>query len=238
MSPRRKDAPENTDPQDDPGALEKTATSLVGRLVDLGIDGLGPLSSAQKVADSARVGAKNDEKAIGDVVSGARKQAAAGGFVTGLGGFFTLPVSLPANVLGFYVIATRTVAAIAALRGYDLTDERVRASVLVVLTGQDSSGVLSKVGVGGAGGVVTRLLSSRVPSNTLMLVQKGVGFRILGQVGRTTLSRFGRFVPLAGGFIGAGSDVLILRGIVKTAKKEFTAENLAALQAAPTPQQG
>ncbi len=234
MSPRRKDAPANPAPEDDPGTLEKAATSLVGRLIDLGIDGLGPLSSAQKVADSARVGAKDDEKAIDDVASGARKQAAAGGFVTGLGGFFTLPVSLPANVLGFYVIATRTVAAIAALRGYDLDDKRVRASVLVVLTGQDASGVLSKVGVGGAGGIVNRMLSSRVPPNTLMLVQKGVGFRLLAQAGKGVLSRFGRLVPLAGGFIGAGSDVWILRGIVKTAKKEFTAANLAKLGPAPT----
>ncbi len=238
MSPRRKDAPENTAAEDDPGALESTATALVGRLIDLGIDGLGPLSSAQKVADSARAGARSDEKAIDDVVSGARKQAAAGGFVTGLGGFFTLPVSLPANVLGFYVIATRTVAAVAALRGFDLDDRRVRASVLVVLTGQDASGVLGKVGVGGSGGIVTRLLSSRIPPNTLMLVQKGVGFRILAQVGKGTLSRLGRFVPLAGGFIGAGSDVWILRGIVKTAKKEFTAEHLAVLGASPASEKG
>ena len=49
------------------------------------------------------------------------KLAAAGGFVTSVGGFITLPVALPANVLGFYLLATRMTAAVASLRGYDIT---------------------------------------------------------------------------------------------------------------------
>ena len=232
MSPK-KQPPSQPDADDaDQGTLEKAATALVTRLVDLGIDGLGPLSSAQELADSARAENEDVEHAIGDVVSGARKQAAAGGFVTGLGGFFTLPVALPANLLGFYVIATRSVAAIAALRGFDLSDERVRASVLLVLTGQDASGLLSRVGIGGTGGLLTRLLSSRVPKNTLMLVQKGVGFRLVTQAGKGVLARFGRFIPLAGGIIGAGSDLWSVGSILKAARKEFGPKQLEALRSA------
>lgn len=233
MSPKNKPTSQPDADDVDQGTLEKAATGLVTKLVDLGIDGLGPLSSAQDVADKTRSENKNVEHAVADVVSNARKQAAAGGFVTGLGGFFTLPVALPANILGFYVIATRSVAAIAALRGFDLSDERVRASVLLVLTGQDASGVLSKVGVGGTGGVVTRLLSSRVPKNTLMLVQKGVGFRLVTQAGKGVLARFGRFIPLAGGIIGAGSDLWSVGSILKAARKEFGPKQLEALKASP-----
>ncbi len=43
-----------------------------------------------------------------------------GGFVTGLGGFVTMPVALPVNIAEFYVQATRMVGAIATLRGYDV----------------------------------------------------------------------------------------------------------------------
>lgn len=230
MSPKSKPTAQPDADDVDQGTLERTATALVTKLVDLGIDGLGPLSSAQDLADSALAKKGDVHSAVSAVVSNARKQAAAGGFVTGLGGFFTLPVALPANLLGFYVIATRSVAAIAALRGFDLSDERVRASVLLVLTGQDASGVLSKVGIGGAGGVVTRLLSSRVPKNTLMLVQKGVGFRLVTQAGKGVLARFGRFIPLAGGVIGAGSDLWSVGSILKAARKEFGPEQLEALR--------
>ena len=43
----------STDVVAHPNQFEAAATSLVGRLVDIGIDGLGPLGSARQVADKA-----------------------------------------------------------------------------------------------------------------------------------------------------------------------------------------
>ena len=94
----------------DEGRLSQTATQLVRRLVDLGIDGAGPLSPAAEAAESVRRKHPDVDDAISALVSGATRSAAVGGFVTGLGGFITLPIALPANLLGYYVIATRTVA--------------------------------------------------------------------------------------------------------------------------------
>lgn len=207
---------------DEGGVLGRAATGLVTRLVDLGIDGAGPLDSAQQLADKARAKHGDVDAAIASIVSGARTQAATGGFVTGLGGFITLPVALPANVAGFYVIATRMVGAIAALRGFDLSNPEVRTGVLLVLTGSDASSLLGKVGLGGSGGMMSRLVSSKMPKATLMVVQKAVGFRLLSRVGTGMLGRLGRAVPLAGAFIGAGSDVWLLRKIAATAREEFT----------------
>ncbi len=215
--------------QGDAGLLERTATALVTRLVDLGIDGAGPLDSAREVADRALAKHGDVEEAVAAIVATARNQAAAGGFATGIGGFITLPVALPANVVGFYVIATRVVAAIAALRGFDVSDPKVRTAVLLVLTGADASSVLTKVGMGGSGGVVDRLLSSKMPKATLMVVQKAVGFRLVSRIGTGLLGRLGRAVPLAGAVIGAGSDVWLLRRIATTAREEFGASAARAV---------
>jgi len=204
------------------GRLERAASGLVTRLVDLGIDGAGPLDSAQELADKARAKEHDVEAAVAAVIAASRKQAAAGGFVTGLGGFITLPVALPANVVGFYVIATRMVGAIAVLRGFDLADPKVRTAVLLVLTGADASSVLGRLGIGGSGGMVTRMLSARMPKTTVMVVQKAIGFRLLSRMGTGMLGRLGRAVPLAGALIGAGSDVWLLRRIARTAQQEFT----------------
>ena len=38
------------------------------------------------------------------------KLSAAGGFITGAGGLLTMGVALPANIIEFYVLATRMVA--------------------------------------------------------------------------------------------------------------------------------
>lgn len=219
----------SSDEKKSAGLVERTATGLVSRLVDLGIDGKGPLDPAQQIADEARAKHGSTEDAVDAVLSSARRAAAAGGFVTGLGGFVTLPVALPANVVGFYVIATRAVAATAALRGFDLSKPEVRTAVLLVLTGSDASSVLGKVGLGGGGGIVTRLAAGRLSGTSLMVVQKAIGFRLVSQLGTGVLGKLGRGIPLAGGLIGAGSDVFLLGRIVKTAKKEFTEDQLREL---------
>ena len=44
-------------------------------------------------------------------------RGAAGGFITGVGGLWAMPLALPVNVVEFYVQAARMVSAIATLRG-------------------------------------------------------------------------------------------------------------------------
>ena len=55
----------------------------------------------------------------------------------------------------------------------------------------------------------------------LLAVNKGVAFRLLNQVGKKSLTRFGRAVPLAGGVIGAGVDTYLLNRIADHARLEF-----------------
>lgn len=205
----------------DGSRFEGTATALVERLVDAGIDGIGPLEPATKVADQARGRHARLDDALDDLVSGHAKLAAAGGFITGLGGFITLPVALPANVAGFYVIATRMVAGIAHLRGYDVSRPEVRSAVLLTLVGADSKSLLQRAGISPVG-KITDLALGRLPAPALMVLNKGIGFRLLSQVGKKGLSRLGRGVPLAGGFIGGGLDWWLLRKVADSARREFT----------------
>ena len=209
---------------EDDGRLSRTASDLVRRLVDLGIDGLGPLPPAAQAAEAALRGSSGAEAAIDDLVSSATRSAAVGGFVTGLGGFVTLPVALPANLLGFYVIATRTVAGTASLRGYDLSSPEVRTAVLLTLVGTDAKTLLSRFGVGGTGGLVTRLARGQLSGPGLMVLNKAVGFQLVSRFGRSALARLGRGVPLAGGIIGGVSDAVVLRRIARSAREAFPAQ--------------
>jgi hypothetical protein len=204
----------------DPKGLAAQAGRFVERLLDVGIDGLGPVDSAQNVADSALSGAPDAEQAIDAVVRKHQQMAAAGGFVTGLGGFVTLPVALPANILEFYAIATRMVASVASLRGYDLHQQGVRSAVMLTLVGADADDLLKKAGVSG-GGRLADLAAQRLPGPAVMVLNKGIGFRLLSQVGKSALGRFGKGVPVVGGVVGAGVDVYLLRRIADHARREF-----------------
>ncbi|MGL5405264.1 MAG: EcsC family protein [Propionibacteriaceae bacterium] len=207
------------DPQNrDEGAI----ASMVQQLLDIGIDGKGPTKSAREIAEKALSEANGDvEEAIDAIVKNHVSGAAAGGFVTSLGGFITMPIAIPANIVEFYLQATRMVAAIAHLRGYDIDSAEIRSAVLLTLSGQSSSDILAKVGIVASGGAVTSLLSSRLPKSALMILNKAIGFRLLRTVGEKSLARLGRGIPLAGVLIGAGMDGYLGSKIASSAKRDF-----------------
>lgn len=206
---------------DDPSRMDRVVETLVDRLLRTGIDGLGKLDSAQQVADAALREHRDPERAIDAIVKQHTRLAASGGFVTGIGGFVTLPVALPANVIGFYILATRMSAAIAAVRGHDLTDDGVRTGVLLALSGDDATAIVRKAGGGAITGRATTFALGKLPPAALMAVNKGVAFRIVVKLGQKGLSRLGRMVPLAGGVIGGGVDAYVIRRIAKHARKEL-----------------
>jgi hypothetical protein len=198
-------------------------TRMFERLMDVGIDGRGRFDSAQKIADVAMAGHSDAERAIAAIVRSHLKLAVAGGFVTGLGGFLAMPIALPANVLEFYLVATRMVAGIASTRGYDIRQPEVRSAVLLALVGADADDLLKKLSPlpGVDTGWLAGLAVQRLPGPVLLAVNKGVGFRVLGQLGKKSLTRFGRVVPLAGGVVGAGVDAYLLKRIADYARDEF-----------------
>lgn len=204
-----------------PSGMSAMVVNLIQPLLDVGIDGKGPLPSAQSVADSARMKSRDVDDAIDRVVRMHLAAAGTGGFVTGLGGFLTMPVALPANVVEFYLVATRMTAAIAALRGYDLTQPPIRTAVLLALVGADADDLIRKAGIVTPTGKLTDLAAQRLPGPALMVLNKAVAFRLVGRVGRATFSRLGRALPLAGGAVSAGLDTYMLKRIADHARREF-----------------
>jgi hypothetical protein len=206
----------------DQGFVGNSATKVVENLLDTGIDGKGPFDSAAKVAAGAlKKNGGDADRAVDDIVKSHLKLAAAGGFVTSLGGFITLPVSLPANVLGFYLIATRMTGAIAQVRGHDINQPQIRTAVLLTLVGADADDLLAKAGMVAPTGRLTNLAAQRLPGPALMVVNKAIGFRLLSTAGKKTFSRFGRNVPIVGGVVGAGLDGWLLKRISDNARREF-----------------
>lgn len=219
-------------PAEDAGPVDAAANAFVNKLLDLGIDGIGPVDSVEEVVAKMRAKHGDDvERAIKEIVSGHVKKAGIGGFVTGAGGVVTMPVSLPANVLEFYVLSTRMVASIATLRGYDVSTKGARSAVLLALVGADADDLIRKAGLGAVSGMtgsgrLAKMAANRMPQAAAMMINKAVGFRLLTQVGGKALSRFIRFVPVAGGIVGAGLDGLLMKRIADHARTEFTDRSL------------
>src|SRR4029077_18540535 len=85
---------------------EGTISHLVQLLMDVGIDGAGPLKSAQWIAEDARRETRTTEAAISKIARKTVARGAIGGFVTSLGGFGTMPNAPPGHGARFCVQRT------------------------------------------------------------------------------------------------------------------------------------
>ncbi len=200
---------------------EGTISHLVQLLMDVGIDGAGPLKSAQWIAEDARRETRTTEAAISKIARKTVARGAIGGFVTSVGGFVTMPIALPVNVVEFYVQATRMVGAIATLRGYDVDNPMVRSAILLTLVGSDADDVLAKAGLATGGGRMVSMATSQLPPAGLLIVNKAIAFKLLRGVGEKAFSKLGRGVPLLGGLVGGGIDTWMMKRIADHAMGEF-----------------
>lgn len=203
----------------DAGLGSDIVAGLIDRIVSIAIGGVGPYLSARTVADRAVADSASVDEAVDALIRRHLLGTGAGGFVTALGGFATMPVAIPANLLEFYIQASRLVASVAVVHGYDIEDDDVRARIANCLFGTESEAVLSRAGVsvGGIAGVAL----SRLPGPVLSVANKAVAFRLGRRLVPAVMGRLARFAPAVGGFIGAGVDMWMLSQIATAARRDF-----------------
>ncbi len=206
----------------DPSVDQTAVTRLVERLLAIGIDGAAAYPSARSVAESALADAGGDrEQAVNKIIRHHVVTGGIGGVATSAGGFVTMPVALPVNIVEFYVQAARMVAAVATVRGYDATDDTIRTAILLTMLGSNADEMLAKAGITTGGGRLATLAAGRLPRSAMMIINKAVGFRLLRTVGEGTAGRLGRAVPVVGGAVGGAIDGYMMHRIARQALTEF-----------------
>jgi hypothetical protein len=217
----------NDDPQlpnartTDTAAPENAAVErLVSAVLSRGVEGFGPFKSAAEFAKEHLAQHGDVEKAIDRVVATHTRLVAASGFATGLGGSITMPVAIPTDIAVFYALSARCVAAVAHLRGYNLTSDEVRSVLLLSLLGAGGAGLAAEFGATlGTKAAMSAL--KRLPGRTLIEINKKVGFRLLTKFGTKGVINLGRWVPVVGGGVGAAVNATAMRTAGRYAKRNF-----------------
>jgi hypothetical protein len=186
------------------------------------IHGVGPLPPASAAADKQLREQRGDvDRAIHEVIENHVRYAGAQGFVTNLGGLATMAFTVPTNITGLTLVDCRMIAGIAHLRGYDLTDPRVRNAVLVCLLGEEA--------------VVDLVRAKKLPAPPMALATAPVHDASLDKVitaevasdmvakvaGKRAAGTMGRRIPFVGGIIGAGADGFFTWKIGRYADREL-----------------
>lgn len=196
------------------------------RLLDIAIDGIAGVPSARSTAASALSKRQEHEAAIELLVRNHIMMAGAQGFVTNIGGFATLAVSLPANVTGVAIVQLRMVAGIAHLRGYDVADPRVRSAIMACLLARQGGWAQGR----GADLPTHPQLIATAPVFDAELdreISERVVAELLASVGgRRTATLMARRVPLLGSGVGLALDSWSTQQVAR-----FTVAELASRRA-------
>lgn len=214
---------------------------LVGTVIDTGV---GPLTGSIAWAEDRLACVQGDryksneestrkisleerediDKAIARLIVESVQAAGVNGFVTGLGGFITLPVTIPANMAGALVINARLAAAIAYLRGYDPKDPHVRTVVTLIAVGSNAQQIAKAVGVK-VGQKVAMEAIKKLPIAIIREINKKAGFMLLAKYGsKRALVTLAKGIPLVGGVVGGAVDASMTSVIGRTSRSMFPAD--------------
>lgn len=197
-------------------------TDLATFLLEHGLSGLGPLSSAEALAGDylGEATYHDDDARVAALIKWETGKNFTTGFLTGLGGFITLPVAVPAALAASWLVQARMAGAIARIYGHDLESPRVRTKVLLSLAGDVAREAMSDVGVK-IGDRLTQRAVEQIPGRLLVEVNKRIGAKMATQIGQRVVLRFPRAVPVLGGVVGGALDAIVCRKVGATARTLF-----------------
>lgn len=149
-----------------------------------------------------------------------RINAASSGFLSGLGGLTTLPVTVPASISSLLYVQTRMVAAIAIMGGYDPRSENVRALVYACLCGKAANDIVSQIGID-IGTKVTTAAVQRLSYETIRQINHRVGFQLASMFSGGWAISLSKAVPVVGGMIGGTLDAVATNTVGAGARRVF-----------------
>ena len=161
------------------------------------------------------------ELAIDKLVSCQRRKCATTGFVTGLGGLVSIPVTLPADLYSSLVIQVNMIVAIAVIRGYDVHSEEVKTLVFLCIVGNSIGDVLKQAGIKAVTDYTAKTI---IPKLTVIVSQRiaaKVGSRLVVKASTKGLSSAAKMIPFLGGLIGGAYNYAEVSTYANIARERF-----------------
>ena len=162
-------------------------------------------------------GAKSVEALAQEYLSncGGKKEQAAEQLIR-----ITLPATITADIGSSMYVQIRMIAAIAVMGGYSLQDDVVKSMVFATLLKVEVGNLLKQVGVKTANRASLQLLK-KLPGTVLTKINQKLGFRFLTKFGQKGVINLVKVVPVAGGVVNGGLNLVETKAIGKRAMKVF-----------------
>lgn len=204
---------------------EKRIVKILDWTYDQAVNGIPGFDSAITLAENYQKKGDSKVDQVNALIRWQNTKAAISGFVTGLGGIITLPVTIPANITVVLFVQIRMIGAIAHIGGHDLKDDQVQTAVYACLAGHAVTTILKDTGMIVGNKLAINAVKG-ISGKTLTAINQKVGFRLLTKFGEKGVINFGKVIPLVGGIIGGSFDAFTTNRVGDVARKLFIEEPL------------
>ncbi|MEY4580532.1 MAG: hypothetical protein RL701_5235 [Pseudomonadota bacterium] len=197
---------------------------LLNWAYDAALTGYPSVSSAQALAEEYLKEPDSQREQANSLIRWQIAKTAGSGFLTGLGGVLTIPVTLPAELGAVYFIQLRMITAIAVMGGYDVKSQQVRTLSYVCLLGSAATDVLGQIvsEIGAElGEKITQDALEKLSREVITSVDEKVSTQLLAKATSKSVFRFGRIIPILGGLFSAGLNGLATNEIGDSARDLF-----------------
>lgn len=184
------------------------------------VNGVVGLGSAEELAQEYLKEGDSLPEQINNLIRWQNAKAGTSGFLTGIGGILTIPVTLPANITSILYIQLRMIAAIAIMCGYDVKDDKVKTLAYSCLVATSSAEIVRNLGIKIGEKIAVSMLK-KLPGALITKINQTVGFRLLTRFGQKGAINLIKGVPLLGGVIGAALDIVSTNTVGNVARDLF-----------------
>ena len=176
--------------------------------------------SVEEMANDYLKKYKTKEEACKAMIRNQIAKCATSGFITGFGGFITMPVTLPANITSVIYVQMRMIACTSYMAGFDLNSDQTQTLVYACLAGVAVNNVIKQAGIK-FGVKFANGLIKKIPGKVLIKINQKVGFRFATKFGTKGIINLGKLIPGVGAVIGGGLDLVETKIIAKRSYKWF-----------------
>ena len=176
--------------------------------------------SVEEMANDYLKKYKTKEEACKAMIRNQITKCATSGFITGFGGFITMPVTLPANITSVIYVQMRMIACTSYMAGFDLDSDQTQTLVYACLAGVAVNNVIKQAGIK-FGVKFANGLIKKIPGKVLTKINQKVGFRFITKFGTKGIINLGKLIPGVGAVIGGGLDLVETKIIAERYYKWF-----------------
>lgn len=205
---------------------ESKGVALLNKAYELALNGIPKVTEPlNNIVYSYLNRSKDREEAINSFILNQKIKCSTTGFLTGLGGLITLPVTLPADMASSLYIELRMIAAIAMMRGYNVYDDKVKTAIYLCLAGNAVGDVIKQAGLKTLETIAIKKLLPKLTADIINKINTRMGFRLLTKAGSKGIINVSKAIPILGGLANGGFNWVEVSLYAKYAKKMFNENN-------------